>query len=808
MRQAVYTNAIAVEGGNVMAAEYNVIGRSPQRRDARDKVTGRAKFTCDVFLPGMLYARVLRSPYPHARIKSIDITRAQALHGVRAVLCHKNTIDTLYNSAASMMAVPAGHEIVLDQRIFDSVVRYVGDEVAAVAADTPEIAEEALSLIQVEYEPLPFVLDPLEAEKPDAVAIHPDKPHLQSAHNVPGHPNHIDKGNIEQGFKDADEIVEMQFKLRPVKQMQMETMGAVAQVDGSGKITVWSTTQTTHVARGQIAHVFQVPASQVRVQNPPYVGGGFGSRIGLSAKAELIAVALAKEAGRPVKFIYSRTEDMVASDTRHGGYLWLKLGAKRDGTLTAMDLKAVLNKGAYCSFGGEIYGTLGIMNLVRYRIPNLRFVGYSVYTNTSTAGAFRGFGNPQGNVTVERGIDMMAKRLGIDPLEFRLKNATQKGDDTVFPYPVDSSTLHECMRRGAARIGWEKRSVYNAQKGTLRRGMGMAFGTHFSNSWPYIVDYENAYITVQPDGSVNAITAATDLGTGNNTALAQMAAEALGAQFASVHLTFGDTDSTPFGYGAHSSRSVFAHGSALVAAAEECRKQIFTFAGQLCNRPADSFELRDGVLRAKDGASCFPAEVRQRHIFPGMPVSQQAEGTVDWVSLTDIAHYAHSQNQCFIGVGQVKLTNAPPWHCVFADVTVDTETGRVTINKMVAAHDVGRVIHPDNLEGQILGGVTQGIGYALTEELGYDPGSGRQTHTTMHHYMLPTAMDVPPIEPLTVEEDDPHGPFGAKGAGETSLVSPAAAIVNAVSNALDIDFNEMPLTPERILMRLHTEEAK
>lgn len=782
--------------------KLSIVGKSPTRRDAFDKLTGRARFTADVTLPGMLHAKVLRSPHPHALIKSVDIAAAEKLPGVRAILWNGNTINTLFNTAASMMAVPTGHSIVLDQRIFDDTVRYVGDEVAAVAADSREIAGEALRLIKVEYEVLPFVLDSLEAEKPETISLHPGKPEIHSAHNVPGHPAKIDKGDVEKALAEADEVVELQFKIHPVKQMQMEAMGAVAQAEGNGRVNVWSTTQTTHVARGQIAHVFHIPTSKVRVQNPPYVGGGFGVRIGLSAKAELIAVALAMAARKPVKLLYDRTEDMIATDTRHGGYLWLKLGAKRDGTLTALDLKAVLNKGAYCSFGSEIYGTLGVMNLVRYRIPNLRFRGHSVYTNTTTAGAYRGFGNPQGNITVERGIDMMATRLGMDPLELRQKNATRKGDDTVFPYPVDSSALQECMARGAESIGWYRRAEYNAQKGPLRRGLGMAFGTHFSNSWPYIVDYESAYITVAPDGSVNAITPATDLGTGNNTALAQIAAEALGAPFESVYLTFGDTESTPFGYGAHSSRSMFAHGNAIVAAAEAARKQILEYAAALCGRQPEDFDLADGILRTKDDTSCFPAAVRKREIFPGMPESEAAEGFVSSVSLTDIAHYAHSDNTCFIGVGQVKLTNVPPWHSVFADVTVDTETGKVTVNKIAAAHDVGKVIHPENLRGQILGGVVQGIGYALTEQLGYDPNTGRQTHTTMHHYMSPTALDIPEIDPIYVEEDDPHGPFGAKGAGETSLVCPASAIVNAVSNALGIDFDRIPLTPEHILERL------
>jgi len=444
-----------------------------------------------------------------------------------------------------------------------------------------------------------------------------------------------------------------------------------------------------------------------------------------------------------------------------------------------------------------------------YRIPNLRFKGYSVYTNITPAGAYRGFGNPQGNITVERGIEMMAARLGLDPLEFRRRNHTRKGDDYVLPYPCDSSALAGCLDRGAVSIGWDKREVYNADKTShLRRGLGLAIGTHFSNGWPIIVDYESAYLTIQPDGSVNVATPATDLGTGCNTSLAQMGAEALGVPLESVYLTYGDTESTPFGFGAHSSRSVYAHGTAIVGAAEEARKKILQYAADMCGTKPGQMNLKDGRLWADDGSACFPAEVvnRQLYLKPG-ETPRHDQGPVAEVSLSDLALHAHSQNRQFIGVGQVPLKNSPPWHCVFADVTVDTETGKISVNKMAACHDVGRVIHPENIKGQIYGGATQGLGYALSEELGYDPKTGRQTHYTMHHYMAPTALDAPLIDPIYVEEDDPHGPFGAKGAGETSLVCPASAILNAASNALGLDLDQVPLTPEYVLSMIKKQTA-
>ncbi|WP_165044850.1 xanthine dehydrogenase family protein molybdopterin-binding subunit [Adlercreutzia sp. ZJ138] len=790
-----------------MADGFKYVGKSPQRRDAVDKVTGAARFTCDVEMPGMLHGKILRSTVPHAMITSIDTSAAESLKGVRAVLTHENTIDTVFNTAASMMAIPEGHHCIMDQTIFTDHIRFIGDEIAAVAADTEEIAEEACKLIKVEYEELPFVLDALEAEKEDAPIIHPENLEEQSARNVPGTPAVFDKGDIEAGFAEADKTVEISMVIHPVKQQQMETMGAVASVDGSGKITVYSTTQTTHVARNQIAHVFKVPASQVRVMNGPYVGGGFGSRIGLSSKAEVIAVALAMAARKPVRVVFSREEEMTATDTRHGGYVHIKLGAKNDGTLTAMDMSAKLNKGAYYSFGAEIFGTLGIMNTTRYRCPNIHFVGYSIYTNTTTAGAYRGFGNPQGNMTVERAMDMMAKELGMDPLDFRLQNATQIGDDTLFPYSVDSSTVHDCMRLGAERIDWKKkREELATQSGKIRRGLGMGMGCHFSGSWPYIVDYENAMVSLQPDGSLNVHTAATDLGTGCNTALAQICAEVMGMPYENVRINGADTDANPFGYGAHSTRTVYAHGRAAAEAIKDLKRDMFDWLAEKFVLNADEMTLSDGIITLAHGKKGFPAIMRQRQLYPEMQSTVgPEEPLLNSVTLTEVAHYAHSNNQAFMGKGSVRIYNAPPWFADFIDLSVDTETGKIVINEAIGVHDVGNVIHRTNVEGQIFGGLLQGIGYGTTEEILYDD-KGRQAHRTMHHYMAPTALDVPDVfEAHTVEAPDPHGPLGCKGVGETPIIAPAGAILNAVSNALGIEFNEIPLTPEHILKRIKEE---
>jgi len=787
----------------IATAERVNVGKRVPRRDALAKVTGAATYTPDLYLPGMLIAKVLRSPHPHARIRSIDTSKAQALPGVHAVLTHENTIDTLYNHSAAQIEANYGGPIVADQRIFDNVVRFVGDEVAGVAAESAEIAEKALRLIEVDYEVLPFYLDPEEAEKPGSVAIHADKRHLQSAHNVSGWPVDIAKGDVDNGFAEADEIVEVTFDIPPVKQMQMETHSAVAQVV-EGNLIVQSSTQNVQLIRGHLAHIFKLPMSRVQVSNAPYVGGAFGIRIGLSGKAEVIASALALATKKPVKYIYTRHEDLIASDTRHGGKVWVRVGGKKDGTLTAIDMTACLNKGAYTSHGGAIYATTGIWNLALHRCPNLRYHGYAVYTNMQPGGAMRGYGNPQGNMAVNRAIDMFAERIGMDPLDLRLKTAVRAGEEYTLPYPNDSSTIEGCMKLGAEKIGWEKRADYNRQQGTLRRGLGMAFGTHWSGGYPMVVDYENAIITLQADGSFNVVTAATDPGTGVGTSLAQIAADALGVPMDVVEVTYATTKASPYGFGSHSSRSVYMHGNAIVAAAEDVRKQLLEYAASVSGKEPEELELRHGIVRSLDGSRCFSNELYDTRIFPDHPATELTEGDAQSsITLAELSYYLHCQNRQIIGTGQY-CGNSPPWYANFADVTVDTETGLVLINKMVDAHDVGTVINPDIVEGQIFGGNTQGLGYALSEELSYNPKNGQQYVNDMQQYMQPTINDTPPLEAYMVEEDCPKGPFGAKGLGETPNISSPGAVINAVYNALGLNDRqiavvEVPLTPERVL---------
>lgn len=754
-------------------ANYQVIGERVPRLDALDKVTGRATYTTDVCLPGMLFARVLRSPYPHARIVEIDASAAEALAGVKAVLTYDNTPRVKFNSAATQTQTIPPYEAVRDQHIFDDVVRYRGDEVAAVAAVSDELALQALDLLKVQYEPLPAVYDPLEAEKPGSPDLHPGC----TAKNMVGGPIKMGMGDIVAGFAQAEYIVEETYQLPVQKQGQLETQAAVAHVSGDGKLTVWSPTQTPHPSRRILAEIFNLPMAKVRVLNPPYVGGAFGVRIGLSAKAEPIAAALALATGRPVKVVYDRQEDFIASDTRHAGYITVKLGLDKEGIFQALEMRAVMNGGAYCSWSADVNGAIGSRGLTVYRIPNSSFVGYSVYTNTTPAGACRGFGAPQPTFAVEMTVDKAASLLKMDPLELRMKNIIRPGDKWVAPFPCQSSGLKECLLAGAKKIEWGQRADcknWNAGSKRYKRGLGVAIGNHISSAFPFQTDYSGAYLSVQPDGTVQVASGVMEMGTGPKTTLAQIAAETLGVVLDDVAVTLGDTEIAPYDVGGQASRSCYTAGMAVFKAAQAVKEQILAYVGQKTGKPPEILQIRNSAVYSGG-----------EHLF----------------TVKEIALDADFHNQQFAAVGKHISPNALSWHAHFAEVEVDTWTGLVRVTRLVAAHDMGKAINPAIVEGQIEGGAVMGLGYALREEVLYDD-NGRQLQNSFHKYMLPTAEDIGLVESVIVEAIEPSGPYGARGVGENSVAPVAPAVASAVFHATGVRFTEVPLTPERVLKGL------
>lgn len=758
------------------------VGKNIPRNDGFDKATGLGQFTMDVSMPHMLYARVLRSPYAHAKVVKIDTSAAEALPGVVTVCTFENTTNKPFNTSATMVTTPRPAEPVRDQTIFTDEPKYIGDEVAAVAAETEAIAAEAIKRIKVEYEVLPAVYDPVEALKPDSPEVQPlygNKEH----HNVCGeivrvtfceHEPYSDEA-LERGFAQADVIVDADIKLPRVKQCQMEVHAAVASYKANGTLEIISTTQTPTPTKMIVAYAFDLPESKVRVRNPPYLGGGFGVRIGISGKAELLAAALSMKALRPVKIVYSREEDFIASDTRHGGYMHARLGAKKDGTFVALDTTAKLNTGAYCTFGVELLAVCGVCGTAgTYHIPYLRYMGYPVYTNQQTAGAFRGFGTPQGTAVVEACVDKLAKVLDMDPIRLRKMNTMKPDDKNFFPFSVGSVETNECLDKAAAEIGWyEKRG--KVQTGNKRRGVGIACNTHVSNAAPFCVDYNAVNMIIEQDGSLRINTAIPEIGPGSTTALIQVACDLLGVPFETTTMIFGDSAAAPFDIGSHATRTLYSVSQVMEDAAAELKADILSYAAgkDFLDTDASALTLENGII----------------------------SGNGKEMTLKALAYEAHLKGKQFL-VSKCKVPdNSLPFAAQAAEVEVDMELGLVKVLKIAAAHDVGKVINPRLCEGQVEGGVLQGVGWAVREEMTYEEGKGFY-NTGFHKYMLPTADDHPEIISILVESNDPKGTFGMKGIGEVGCIPTLPAIFSAVEDATGVRFEEAPLTPDRVLAGL------
>ena len=745
------------------------VQKNINRFDGVEKATGSATYTHDISLPGMLYAKVLRSPYAHAKIVSIDTSAAENMPGVHAVATWKNTPRRLFNQCSFSVIAAAGSTIVLDQYIFDNVVRFVGDEVAAVAAETEELAERALKLIQVEYEVLPAVFDPREAIRQEAPDLHPHCPEK----NLACPQSFEEVGDFEKGWAECDVTYEGDVVLPIQKHTPMEPHGAVADFQPDGSLTVYSTTQGTHPTRLILAHIFDYPESKIRVLNPKYTGGGFGGRSGLSGKAEPIAAALSMMAHRPVKYCYDRSEDFLAAETRHAGYIHIRMGAMRDGTVHAMEICSIMNTGAYCSWGTTIpYKTYSFPSAMMH-IPNMRHYGKCVYTNIMPAGAFRGFGNPQGMFAMDQALSALAQKLHMDPIELRLRNITQVGDNWTLNFPCESTELAKCIREATDRIGWkEKRG--RQQSGPIRRGVGIGIGRHISVS-----DAVSAvYIRLERDGTVHIATGMGDLGNGIITAIPQIFCEAFGTSPDRVHITFSDTAATPYDIGVHSTRCLFDRGRATISGAQTLKKEVLAYVSEVKGQPLDALYIADNAIHGENG------------FF--------------W-TLKDAMEYANSHGRRFETIARTTVSGAVPWHAHAAEVEVDMETGVIRVLKVVAAHDVGVAINPQIVEGQIEGGVLMMIGYALREEVRFTE-DGHPYNDSFHKYMVLTAADLPEIEAVIVEASDPNGPFGAKGVGESAVIPTAAAIADAVEDAIGIRFHEIPMTPERVLHAIREKE--
>jgi CO/xanthine dehydrogenase Mo-binding subunit len=747
------------------------IGTSPARLDARDKVRGLALYLDDLELPGMLYGRVLRSPVAHGRLVHVDTARARRLIGVRAVV------------TGAELPFLHGESLVDEPFLARDRVRYKGEAVAAVAAVDEETADEALDLIRVEYEELPAVFDPVEAAQPEAPLLHPELGsyrHAPLIQPVPGTNicNHlvVRKGDVLQGFGEADEIFEDTFTTQTQAHACLETHGAICLVTPDDELTLWATNDSPYRCRREVATALGLPLHRVRVVTPPYLGGNFGAKGGLKAEAAAIALAWVLR-GRPIKVVYDREEEFTSSLVRHASVTRIKTGVKRDGRIVARQVTTYWDTGAYAEKGPTVSRLGGMSAAGPYDIPHVWLDGYAVYTNKPVAGAFRGYGGPQTAWAYESQMDLIAQRLGIDPLEIRLRNVFRDGSTHPGGQRLSGVSLSACLAKVAERLDWGKPAG-------PYRGKGLAFGERAIKT-PFA---SSAFVKINEDGTVDVLSSTSEVGQGAETVLCQIAAEELGVPLASVRKASPDTAVTPFDESSTSSRSTFHMGNAVRLAAQDARRQLMAIAAELFERPVDELEVRDGlvgvvgdpsttmpigqVLRRRYGAS---ATILGRGFF--YPDGLVAPG--DYFSLTSVFWMYAAQG---------------------AEVEVDPETGRVTVLRVVAAHDVGRAVHPESCRAQIEGAVAQGVGFALYEALEIEDGT--VLNPSFQAYKIPTVRDVPPVEAHLVELPHPQGPFGAKSVGEPALVPTAAAIGNAIANAIGVRIADLPITPEKILAAL------
>jgi putative selenate reductase molybdopterin-binding subunit len=774
--------------------ETKVVGKPEKKVDGLKLVQGKPAFTDDIEMRGLLHAKVLWSPIAHARIKRIDVSKARALPGVAAALTHHDIPRVVYSTAGQSDPIPGP----LDMVSLDSKVRYVGDRVAFVAAETPEIAERALELIEVEYEELPAILDLREAMKDGAVVIH-DEPeyvpfdHCDPKRNVAA-AIRIDIGNVDDGFKQADKIFEGEYLVPKVQQTSIEPHVVVTWWDEDDRLIIRTSTQVPFHVRRILAPVLGLSAKRIRVIKPR-IGGGFGGK--QEVMIEDVAAHLTIVTGRPVRFEYTRGEEFFAARSRHPMRIKMKTGVTKDGKIIANEMVALSDTGAYGCHALTVTGNTGHKSMALYNAPNIRFYADIVYTNTPPAGAYRGYGVPQGAFAVDVHIERIARAMGFDPLEFRLKNAVKAGDEHPFsrawsegrePVPeiIKTCGLAECVARGAEAIGWREKKVESKKyqlvegKPHLRRGLGVATVMQ-GTAIPYL-DMGAASIKINDDGSFNVLVGATDLGTGSDTVLAQMAAEVLGVPLDDILMYSSDTDFTPFDKGAYASSTTYISGAAVVKAAEDVARQIKEVAARMLN---ERDKGRLGEIRGNE------VELRDRHAV----AADGRSVTLEQVALESLHH---SQQKQIMAVGSyVSPESPPPFAAQFAEVLVDTETGEVRVEKLVMAVDSGVIVNPLTASGQIEGGMSQALGYAVCEEMTYD-ARGAALQKNLRDYKIFAANEMPALTTIFVETIEPSHPFGVKAVAEIPMDGVAPAVVNAVYDAVGVWCNQIPLTPERV----------
>ena len=772
-------------------AHASLIGQRIPKMDAPEKASGRTRYVHDINLPGQLHAAILRSTRVHARILRIDTTAARALPGVHCVITAADVPDQRPIGVAKDH-LPLKRDRVRSQR----------DEIAAVAADSEAIALAALRLIEVEYEDLPVVADAEAALAPGAPLVHP--PIAGAAAGAPvglaGRSDNIAMrfdyahGDVVLGEAESDVVVEDIFELHYVTHCCLGVSGVIAEFDARGNLLLYSNTQVPFLHKREFAEILGLDAGRIRIIQPP-IGGGFGSKLDIYP-FEVICVFLARATGRPVRLVYSREEEFLASPTRQPVRLTLRSGCKRDGSLTFRAVHTLHDNGAYTSWGATTPFVMMQTFSSLYRVPHCDYHTVAVYSNNPYAGSFRGYGNLQATFAVEAHMDKMAAAIGMDALEFRLKNAQQVGEVSGQGMVFRSCGFQDCLRTAAERSDFQrKQREYEAQQkapGAIKRGIGIASMLHVGGGAKiYPSDGCGTMLKLDDFGHCTLITGASEIGQGSETVLSQLVCEELGLPMSALTVVNNDTDITPWDVGVHASRTTFIAGNSAIGAARKARAKILAAAAPRFDCTPDDLALRGGqIVRAASGEPL----VELARFLRGLHFSDRAE-----LVMTSFYYEPPSVHQDKAYKGDVSAAYA--WAAQVVEVEVDTDNGVVRMVRVTAAHDVGRVLNRLGIEGQIEGGIVMGQGYALTENLVVE--GGRIRNPNFRDYKLITAPEIPDMDISFIESMDGEGPQGAKGVGEAPAICIAAATANAIYNATGVRITSLPFTPERVYRALH-----
>ncbi len=751
---------------------FKVLTKNSPRWDAVAKVRGEAEYTGDIPVKNLLYGKIFRSTIAHGNVTKIDISEALKVEGVIKILTPDDVPDTKFPTAGHPYSLDPGHKDIEDRSILTKRVRLYGDEICAVIAETELAAKKALKLIKVEYEELPFYLEAEDAIKEGAIEIH------EGSKNIIGD-TELKIGDVEQGFKDSYLVHEDTYVTQTVQHCHMESQVAYAYRDSDQRWVCVSSTQIPHICRRVLGQAFNRNLSDFRVVKP-FIGGGFGNKQDVVIEPLVVAMSMAV-GGRPVKLDLTREECLAYTRVRHAISFRIKMGVKEDGLINAVEVEALSNNGAYASHGHSIAVKGGGITASLYNVPNIKYNAKTVYTNTATAGAMRGYGTPQIIFALESHMEEIGKKLGIDPIDIRVKNFLEEGK----AHPVSSLTMHtnqivECIKKGVKEFQWDKKKKdsLNYKTGDKRRGVGVGAFSYATGVYPFSLEIASCRLSLNQDGSVKMMVGATEIGQGSDTVFKQMVAETVGLSYDKIIAdAVTDTDYSPFDTGAYASRQTYVTGMAVKKCAVELKDKILHCANKFFDVDETLIDIVDGDIVYTNGGSkiCSVADLALSTYY-----DQKRAGTIS----AEVSNNFHENNY--------------PMGVTFAEVEVDIKTGKIDILSIMNVHDSGIILNPLLAEGQVEGGMAMGVGYTIGEILRYNPKNGEPYNNNLLDYKMPTIMDTPHLDLAFVEKYDPTAPYGNKGLGEPPLCSPAAAIRNAVYDATDVGINVLPINPQTV----------